>query len=62
VDLNHKMELMSIAMATSVCATAGCVWSHSIQDFGIDLGIEGSEWEMEPQIDAQLKSTTDFQL
>lgn len=62
MDINHKMELMSIAMATTACATAGCTWSHAIQDFGIDLNIHGPGWDMDPQIDAQLKSTTDFSI
>ncbi len=57
MDLNHQMELISIAMTTAVCAKTGCNWSVRMQDFGVDLNIHGENWPLQPQIDIQLKST-----
>ncbi|MFT7007639.1 MAG: hypothetical protein ACJAXJ_002168 [Colwellia sp.] len=62
MDLNHQMELMNVSMAAAVCSAVGCTWSQRIQDFGIDLQIHGDLWDLDPQINAQLKATTDFSI
>ena len=57
MDLNHQMELISIALTTAICAACGCTWSHRVQDHGIDLSIHGEDWPSGPQLDIQIKST-----
>lgn len=54
------MELMNASMATAICAQVGCTWSTRNQDFGIDLQVHGELYETDPQIDFQLKATTNF--
>ena len=38
---------------------AGCTWSQPVQDFGIDLIIHRSGWELAPEIDVLLKLISD---
>ncbi|MFT4928818.1 MAG: hypothetical protein ACI8WB_004938 [Phenylobacterium sp.] len=60
LTLNQQKELFSLSIATAICASSGCTWSQSILDVGIDLYIHGNGWNWQPQIDVQLKSTSDF--
>lgn len=60
MELNDQKELFSLSLATAVCSQAGCNWSFSIQDFGIDLLIIGESWEFNPHIGAQVKATSDM--
>jgi hypothetical protein len=62
VDLNHQMELMNVSMTTAICAQVGCTWSKREQDFGIDLQVHGETFETDPQIDFQLKATSNFSI
>ncbi len=62
MDRNHQMELMNASMATAICAQVGCTWSTRVQDFGIDLQVHGEKFDTDPQINFQLKATTNFSI
>ncbi len=62
MDLNHQKELFSTALVASICSQSGCQWQTYAQDHGLDLSISGEQWELNPKIDIQIKSTSDLSI
>ncbi len=60
MEFKKQMEKFSFAMASSICAQAGCSWDEPSYDDGVDLLLHGSKFKRRPIILAQLKSIHDF--
>jgi hypothetical protein len=62
MEFKKQMERFSFAMASSICAQAGCSWDEPSYDDGVDLIIHGSKLRRRPLLLTQLKSIHDFRI